>query len=125
VTQYDFFIAYASPDRRQAERLSWELKEQQCAAFLDKQLPLGVPWPPALHEALEVSRAMVVLVSTHTAASWYEQEEIVRAIQRARQQPAQCTVIPVLLDGQPHGTATMPYGTGMLQALDATRPGGL
>ncbi len=125
VAQYDFFIAYASPDRRQAEELLWFLQDEQCVVFLDTQLPLGVPWPTALHQALKASRALVVLVSAHTATAWYAHEEIASAIQRARQQPAQCTVIPVLLDGQLSGIAGMPYGTGMLQALDAARPGQL
>lgn len=119
----DFFIAYASPDRRQAEELSWLLEEEQCTAFIDTQLPLGTPWPTALLDALEAARAMVLLVSSRMPATWYAQDEIARAMQRARQAPEQYALIPVLLDGPQQGIAGMPYGTGILQALDATRPG--
>src|SRR2546427_21008 len=82
-------------------------------------------WQLALQEALEASRAMVVLVSTHTDDAFYQQEEIVRAIQLTRDNPWAHTVIPVILEKLPQGAVSMPYGMGSLQAQDATRPGGL
>jgi hypothetical protein len=126
VSRYDFFIAYATPDRRQAQNLCWFLQDDACEVFLDVQdLSPGAVWPPALREALEASRAIVVLVSTHADDAFYQQEEIVRAIQLARDKPSAHTVIPVILEKLPQGAVSMPYGMSSLQAQDATRPGGL
>jgi O-acetyl-ADP-ribose deacetylase (regulator of RNase III) len=126
VSRYDFFIAYATPDRRLAQDLCWFLQDDACKVFLDVQdLSPGAVWPPALREALEASRAIVVLVSTHADDAFYQQEEIVRAMQLARDKPSAHTVIPVILEKPPQGTVSMPYGMSSLQAYDATRAGGL
>src|SRR5438093_5617024 len=62
VSYYDFFIAYATPDRRQAQDLCWCLQDHSCKVFLDvKDLSPGALWPLVLREALEASRAIVVL----------------------------------------------------------------
>jgi hypothetical protein len=126
VSRYDFFIAYATPDRRLAQDLCWFLQDDACEVFLDvKDLRPGALWPPALCEALEASRAIVVLVSAHVDEAFYQQEEIVRAMQLARDKPSSHTVIPVILEKLPQGAVSMPYGTSILQAQDATRAGGL
>jgi hypothetical protein len=126
VSRYDFFIAYATPDRRQAQDLCWFLQDNSCEVFLDLQnLSPGALWPSALREALEASRAIVVLVSTHTDDTFYQQEEIVRAIQLTRDKPQAHTVIPVILEKLPQGAVSMPYEMSSLQALAATRSGGL
>jgi hypothetical protein len=125
-SRYDFFIAYATPNRQQAQELCWFLQDHSCEVFLDvKDLSPGALWPPALREALEASRAFLVLVSTHVDSAFYQQEEIARAIQLARDKPSTYTVIPVILEKLPQGSASMPYGTFSIQTLDATRPGGL
>ncbi|WP_179137710.1 toll/interleukin-1 receptor domain-containing protein [Candidatus Entotheonella palauensis] len=130
VGRYHFFIAYASPDFRQARdlyfKLQDELRDEPDKVFFDRQqIQPGDPWPPRLSEALAASRAVVVLISSHTRAAFYEQEEIARAIQLARQQPDRHTMIPVLLESLPEGPEGLPYGMNILQALDATWPGGL
>ena len=66
-----------------------------------------------------------MLISSHTDAAFYQHEEIARAIQLARDNPQAHTVIPVLLEKLPEGNREMPYGTGILQAMDATKSGGL
>jgi hypothetical protein len=125
-TSHDFLIAYAAPDRRQAQNLYWFLQDHDCKVFLDvEDIRLGMVWPLALREALEKSHAIVVLVSTHTDDAFYQQEEIVRAIQLTRDQPRAHTVIPVILEKLSQGAVSMPYGLSSRQALDATRPGGL
>ena len=126
VSRYDFFIAYATPDRQKAQALTWFLQDASRKVFLDvKDLSPGVLWQPALREALEASRAIVVLVSTHADDAFYQQEEIVRAIQLARDKPRAHIVIPVILEKLPQGAVSMPYGMSSLQAHDATRAGGL
>ena len=74
---------------------------------------------------MEASRATVVLVSTQADDAFYQQEEIVRAIQLARDKPGTHTVIPVILEKLPQGAVSMPFGMSSLQAQDATRAGGL
>ena len=126
VSRYDFYIVYATPDRRQARDLCWFLQDNACKVFLDEQdLGPGDRLPPALREALEASRVIVVLVSTHTDDAFYQQEEIGRAIQLARDKPRAHTVIPVILEKLPGGAMSMPYGMNTLQVYDTTRPGGL
>jgi hypothetical protein len=126
VSRYDFFIAYATPDRPLARDLYWFLQDDAREVFLDiEDLSPGAVWPPALREALEASRAIVVLMSTHTDDAFYQQEEIVRAIQLARDKPNAHTVIPVILEKPPQGAVSMPYEIRRLQAQDATRSGGL
>src|SRR5262245_25303041 len=99
---YDFFIAYATPDRQQAQNLCWFLQDAACKVFLDvENLGLGASWGPALREALEASRAIVVLVSTHADDAFYQQEEIGRAIQLTRDKTRAHTVIPVILEQPP------------------------
>ena len=123
---HDFFIAYATPDRQQAEKLCWFLQDDGCKVFLDVQaLRPGASWGPVLREALKASRVIVVLVSTHADDAFYQQEEIGRAIQLARDMPQPPTVIPVLLEKLPQGAVSMPYGVSSLHALDATKPGDL
>jgi hypothetical protein len=125
VGRYDFFIFYATPDRQQAENLCWFLQDLSCVVFLDVEaVSPGALWPDALREALEASRVIVVLVSAHTDDAFYQQEEIGRAIQLARDKPRVHTVIPVILDKK-WGAGNMPYGMNALQVHDTTRPGGL
>jgi hypothetical protein len=126
VSRYDFFIAYATPDRQQAQHLRWCLQDHSCKVFLDvEDLSPGASWPLALQAAMEASRAIVMLVSTHTNDAFYQQEEIVQAIQLARDKPGAHTVIPVILEKLPQGAVSMPYGMRSLQAQDATRAGSL
>jgi hypothetical protein len=123
---FDFFIAHAGPDTRQAKKLYWELEDQQCQVFLDQQgISPGAPWSTTLRDNLQASRATVVLISSHTDAAFYQHEEIAHAIQLGRDNPQAHTVIPVLLEKLPESHGGMPYGTGILQAMDATKAGGL
>jgi TIR domain len=116
-SRYDFFIASATADRR--------LQDGSCEVVLDvEEIRPGALWQPALLKALEASRAIVVLVSTHTTDAFYQQKEIVRAMQLAREKPRAHTVIPVILEKLPQGPVRMPYGMS-IQVQDATRPGGL
>ena len=126
VSRYDFFIAYATPDRKQAQNLCWFLQDDSCKVFLDEEaVRLGALWQPTVREALEASRAIVVLVSTHADDAFYQQEEILRAIELTRDKARAHTVIPVILEQLPQGALNMPYGLNRLQARDATRSGGL
>ena len=123
---FDFFIAYAGPDQSQAKKLAWDLQDQHCQVFLDALgLAPGTPWPGALQEALEASRATLVLISSHSDAAFYQREEIARAIQLARDDPLAHRVIPVIIEKPSSSLHEMPYGSGILQPIDGTRAGGL
>ena len=111
---FDFFIAYASPDRDYARDLYYALLDENCEAFLDvESIPAGTPWSSVLSDALQESRATIVLISSHSDDAFYQQEEIVRAIELSREPSKTHTIIPVILDGK------LPYGLTSLQAIDS------
>lgn len=115
--RYDFFIAYAAPDRDRAEELYYELCDRKRVCFFDKtSIPLGGRWDHVLTDALDDSRVAVVLVSPRSDAAHYQQDEIVRAIANWRADSSGRAVVPVLLDGA--SLADVPYGLAVLQGLD-------
>jgi hypothetical protein len=122
--QFDFFLAHASPDKRLAEELSWELEDLDRVVFLDSaDLQVGTPWDEKLANALAHSSAIVVLISKHTAKAHYQREEIARAINQMRADSSRRKVVPVMLPGAT--AADVPYGLALLQAIDASKPGGM
>jgi hypothetical protein len=122
--QYDFFIAYASADRSQAEDLFWELGERDRSVFFDAgAIKPGARWDRVLIDAIDASRVIVVLVSPHSPKAQYQQDEVARAVKLARAEGSGRHVVPVLLPG---ATANhMPYGLSILQGCDSTQFGGL
>jgi TIR domain len=122
--KFDFFIAYASPDRDAAEELSWQLQDLDRVVFLDKaDIELGAAWDAELSDALGRSRVVVVLVSSHSAKAHYQREEIARAVKLARDDSDGIKVVPVMLPGAT--SAHIPYGLSVVQSVDANTAGGL
>ncbi|HXO68234.1 MAG TPA: TIR domain-containing protein [Bradyrhizobium sp.] len=121
--QFDFFVAHASEDKNPAEDLAWELERLERAAFVDAaNIRAGSRWDEELTLALAQSRIIVVLISQHTKDSYYQREEIARAIEKVRDNP-DCKVVPVLLPG---ATRTdLPFGLRRVQAIDAGYSGGM
>jgi hypothetical protein len=122
--QFDFFLAYASADRRLAQELNWELEDLDRTVFLDAaDVQAGAPWDEKLETALLQSRAIIVLVSKHTAKAHYQREEIARAIKQMRADPNSKMILPVLLPGAT--AADAPYGLTVIQSIDGSRSGGM
>jgi hypothetical protein len=78
-------------------------------------LAAGSPWDFGLKSALAESRIIVVLISRHTEKAWYQLEEIVIAIDLARQKAASHSIVPVLLKGARR--SDVPYGLNRLPLL--------
>lgn len=114
---WDFFIAHAGPDRKSAERLRDQLGAKKAARiYLDSQkLAGGDPWQSRLKEALSSSRVSVVLISPHTPKAWYQQEEVVLAIELARDEYVAHTIVPVYLKAA--RVSDTPYGLRRLHTL--------
>lgn len=114
---WDFFIAHAGRDTRAAERLRDCLEASRgVRVYLDsRRLAGGDPWPSRLKQALSASRVSVVLISPHTPKAWYEQEEVVLAIELARDDYVAHTIVPVYLRAA--RKSDTPYGLHRLHAL--------
>jgi hypothetical protein len=122
--QFDFFLAHASADKREAEKLSWELEDLERSVFLDSaDIRAGDVWDERLISAFSDSKVIIVLVSKHTAQAFYQREEIARAIKRMRKDPNRARIAVVMLPGAVE--ADVPYGLSIVQAINASKSGGL
>lgn len=122
---WDIFIAHAGPDKAIAEDLFDLLNEGNRRVYLDaRRLQPGDFWDIELPRALATSRIFIVLISANYATSHYLQDEVVAAINRARQNGAP-RVVPVYLDGLPAPGTDPPYGLGRIQSIDVRAVGGL
>jgi len=121
--EYDFFIAYASPDASQAEDLDWALQDLRRSVFRDRTgIEPGSAWDETLSTVLESARVVVVLISDHSRAAHYQREEIARVIQRGREKPGSVKVVPVLMSNL--RPADLPYGLAIEQSIDGMLAGG-
>ena len=111
---YDFFLAHAGPDSREAERL-YDLLVAEARVFLDsRSIVLGDDWDRTIAQAQKNSRLTVVLVSARTEDAFYQREEIAAAIDLARRDEAAHRVVPVYLEP---GLANVPYGLRLKHGL--------
>jgi hypothetical protein len=121
--QYDFFIAYGSADRREAEALSWHLKDLKRSVFFDgAELEIGAAWDNRLLEALDQSRIVAALVSPNTRQAHYAREEAARAIAAMRSHSDR-PVVPILLPDAAAGD--VPYGLAVQHSIDGGLTGGM
>jgi hypothetical protein len=82
---YHFFIAHANTDKSEAELL-YDLLAPNSRVFLDTRcLLLGDDWDKELPKAQKNSLITVVLLSSNSEKAYYQREEIVAAINLARQ----------------------------------------
>jgi TIR domain len=118
--RYDVFIAHAAPDTELAERL-YALLTPHCTVFLDsKSLEPGDIWPAQLHDALNASATIAILITPNSNAAYYETEEIATAISLARH--AQTRVIPIYV-GTPTARPQPPYGLRIIHSITTTEDG--
>lgn len=119
---WDFFIAYASPDRMAAETL-YEMLSPSFRVFLDRRnIVPGDDWSSRLSAAQSLAAVTLVLISSRTDSAYYQREEIARAIELARGEKH--WVVPILLD-EPADPVHLPYGLRLKQAVSVTEAGGL
>jgi TIR domain len=114
---WDFFLAYAGPDKATAEELH-ELLRRDARVFVDSRCLLyGDDWDQAIAAAQTASAITVVLISSKTDSAYYQREEIAAAVAMARQNSEQHRVIPVYLDDKASSNSTIPYGLRIKHGL--------
>jgi energy-coupling factor transporter ATP-binding protein EcfA2 len=95
---YDVFVSYARNDEAGATELNRWLSDQGLRTFFDRSaLRLGLRWIPALEDAIERSRAIIILVGKHGIGSTQHYERDL-ALSRQSHDP-NLAVIPVLMPG--------------------------
>jgi len=97
--RYDVFLAHASPDKDDVERIARRLhEEEKLKPFLDRwHLIPGNDWIDELGESLDASRCCAVFFGPDGLGPW-ENEEVRDALTR-RDRDRGFRVIPVLLPG--------------------------
>jgi hypothetical protein len=97
---YHVFLSHSSQDKPAVEQIARRLREEgDLSPFLDKwHLVPGMPWQPALEQALAKSETVAVFFGPSGLGPWHHEEMRV-ALQRAVQSRDECRIIPVLLPG--------------------------
>jgi hypothetical protein len=113
---YDFFLVYASPDRKQAEYLyDLLIRQPDVRVFLDsRSLTPGASWLHELDDAISRSRIAVVLLSRRMNESWLADFESRHAIELHHE--GALRLVPVYLDGW---MKDVPSYLGLLHGLNA------
>jgi len=96
---WDIFLSASASDSAQAERLYYLLGSSYKVFHAPKEIAPGDSWAPAISEALEHSRSMLILFSTASAGreSKWMSAEIEAARDRLNRDPS-FRLIPVQLD---------------------------
>ena len=122
--RYDVFIAHAGRDATRAHAMYMALEERGVKTFLDSEaLRPGDRWTDVIPKALHSSRMTAVLVSRGSRDAHYLGEEIVLAVDLARDTDSSHRVVPIYLDGRPRDPEDKPYGLESVQAIDLRRRG--
>lgn len=108
----DIFISYKSDERSVAKQLATKLTEAGYSVWWDNALLAGDRFQREIQQALDTSRAVIVLWSRRSIQSEWVQAEAERA-RRARK------VIPVIIDDLPHTELPMLFNGLHAASLDA------
>ncbi|HEX2871440.1 MAG TPA: TIR domain-containing protein, partial [Polyangiaceae bacterium] len=114
---WDCFIAYPGGQRAFAEELANMLSGRLRVFFDRRSLQPGDNWAKAIVSALESTYVTIVIVSPETDRAYYEQEEIQRALARARGSDPTRRVVPIFVGGTTPDDADIPYGLRLKQGF--------
>jgi hypothetical protein len=96
---FDIFIAYASVDAHYAEQLYAILSASGYSVFLDSEVLFpGDHWPEEIRQAQQGSRLILLLISDRINSAYFQQEEILSAIDLSRNHRRR--VVPLYLTGK-------------------------
>jgi hypothetical protein len=98
----DLFLSYNHTDREAVLVVRRRLAERGISTYIDSDdLPIGIPWPIALYNALQEVRAVAVFIGKAGLGSWQMREVSLSLDRQVREE--ECSyrfpVIPVLLPG--------------------------
>src|SRR3954470_7176225 len=119
---YDIFLSYNTRDHQAVERIGRWLMDHGLTCFIDRwYLVPGMPWPVALEQALERSKAVAVFLGPGEMGRWQQREQHLAV---DRQTLARIPVVPVLLPGSdpPLGFLALNTGVDLRDGLDEERP---
>jgi TIR domain-containing protein len=81
----DIFVSYASPDRDVAFRIVGFLEEQGITCWVaPRDVPPGVEYGQAIINAIEQSRALVLILSDQSNDSQFVRKEVERAVSKTK-----------------------------------------
>jgi TPR repeat protein len=93
---YDVFVSYSRADSRHAAEIDSVLRANGLRSFFDRRnLALGLPWVPALEQAIGAAKAVIVLIGPRGLGNTQQYERQL-AIVRQSSDPA-FPVVPVIL----------------------------
>jgi hypothetical protein len=93
----DVFLSYTHRDHHAVERVGRWLRDRGLSCFMDRwYLVAGTPWPEALEQALQRSKAVVIFLGPGEMGRWQQREQ---HLALDRQALANFPVVPVLLPG--------------------------
>jgi TPR repeat protein len=93
---YDVFVSYSRADWRHAAEIDSVLRANGLRSFFDRRnLALGLPWVPALEQAISAARAVIVLIGPRGLGNTQQYERQL-AIVRQSSDPV-FPVVPVIL----------------------------
>ena len=98
----DLFLSYNHADREDVLVVRQRLAERGISSYLDSDnLPLGLPWPIALYNAIQEVRAVAVFIGETGLGGWQMREVSLSLDRQVRQEKCsyRFPVIPVLLPG--------------------------
>jgi hypothetical protein len=105
--RWDIFIAHPNADFTIADELYGYLEPDAIVFLASRSLELGDDWGPETAQAQRESLITTVLVSSKTPDAYYQQEEVIAAIDLSRDENRSHRVIPIYLDGTMDAA---PYG---------------
>lgn len=98
--KYDAFIAYAGVDSQYAKRIYDLLSALGYTVFLDSEALLGGDaWSKEIRQAQQDSLLTLILISDRVDSAYFQQEEIISAIELARREHRR-RVVPLYLTGK-------------------------
>lgn len=113
---YEVFLSYSRNDVDMMIRVRDDLRSSGFKVWTDEDLEPGSPsWQKSIETAIEIVKALVVLLSPHAKQSVWVEREVTYA--RAQK----CPIIPVLIDGN-EGNA-VPLSLINAQRLDLVTKG--
>jgi len=100
------------------------LLQPHARVFVDtRSLPAGEKWPSMIPQAIDSARVVVFLISARSQDAYFQQEEVLRAIDNARADPS-LRLVPVFLDYIDENLS-LPFGLASRQAIRISKTDGL
>jgi hypothetical protein len=87
----DIFISYASEDKGRVQALARTLEQKGWSVWWDRRIPIGRSYAEVIEEALDISKAVVVVWTNASVKSQWVKNEALEGLKRQ-------TLFPVILE---------------------------